>query len=385
MLEEQKEDLSDIKSEFLAYRNAFSRTMGTVGKSLAGLKEEKSENARMLSFLKQSTEDKDKVEKDLRSGLSQKQVEIRRLSTDLAKARMVEEGWNEKLSEQQEKYSELERRLEESARSETEARRRLSISETSSSSRKEVMSLSSLVEANKVEVERLREELDLQSKSHSLRIAELQESFQAKIRELRRVHSEQMAVSRSQLEDELREKVATEAATSASSLAADNAALTKEIGALKSKVEALSGQASDLEKKLDASKTQEGETRKKVYMAEKQNRSLRAEVDDLKTKAGAAIESGKLAKENKALAEEVDRLKSDLEAKTKALAEKNETKEDLSMVDIMEQQLVKLSTLLSTKEEEIEALKLTVEKECEERADLVAELSRYTRISRKNL
>ena len=49
------------------------------------------------------------------------------------------------------------------------------------------------------------------------------------------------------------------------------------------------------------------------------------------------------------------------------------------------EQLVKLSTLLSTKEEENEALKLTVEKECEERADLVAELSRYTRISRKNL
>ena len=55
------------------------------------------------------------------------------------------------------------------------------MSETSTSSRKEVVTLSSMLEVNKVEVEKLREELEKQSRSHSLRIAELQESFQNKI------------------------------------------------------------------------------------------------------------------------------------------------------------------------------------------------------------
>jgi hypothetical protein len=46
------------------------------------------------------------------------------------------------------------------------------------------------------------------------------------------------------------------------------------------------------------------------------------------------------------------------------------------MLDIMEQQLVKLSSLLNSKEDEIEALKMTVERECLERGNLIAELSR---------
>ena len=51
---------------------------------------------------------------------------------------------------------------------------------------------------------------------------------------------------------------------------------------------------------------------------------------------------------------------------------------------MLEQQLVKLSGLLSAKEEEIEALKQTVERECLERGNLMAELSR-ARQARKNL
>ena len=57
---------------------------------------------------------------------------------------------------------------------------------------------------------------------------------------------------------------------------------------------------------------------------------------------------------------------------------------DLAMVDVMEQQLVRLSGLLSEREEEIEQLKLTVERECLERGNLIAELSR-ARQGRKNM
>ncbi|QDZ17547.1 hypothetical protein HOP50_01g00560 [Chloropicon primus] len=384
LLADQREDLEEIRGEVQTYQLSLARALGTAGKSLAGLKEEKSETARMLSFLKQSTEDKEKVEKDLRSGMAEKQAEITRLSGDLGKAKRVEKDWTDRLKEQEDKCSDLEKRLEQTARSETEARRRLSITEVSSSSRKEVMSLSSLVEANKVEVERLREELDLQSKSHSLRIAELQESFQAKIRELRRVHGEQIASNRSQLEDGIRAKLASEATTSAETLAQEKAALETQVGALRAELGNAKAKLSESEKNLETARTQEGDARKKTYMVEKQNRTLRAEVDDLKAKSAAADGSKKLEEENKSLAGEVGRLKAELDAKTKALEEKGAEKEGLSMLDIMEQQLVKLSNLLSAKEEEIEALKLTVERECLERGNLVAELSR-ARQGRKNL
>ena len=246
--------------------------------------------------------------------------------------------------------------MEQSARSETEARRRLSISETSSSSRKEVMSLSSLVEANKVEVERLSEELDLQSKSHSLRIAELQESFQAKIREMRRVHAEQMASSREQLEGEIRAKIAGEATTSASALAEERAALAKEASDLRSKLQSSQAALTEAEKKLRASSMQEAEANKRIYGFEKQNKSLNAVVMDLKAKAKTAEDATRLKAKNKSLAEKVERLRSELYAKQEKA---NEKEEALMMLVVTKQRLVKISALLSAEEEEIEVLKLT--------------------------
>lgn len=376
---EQKEDLIDIRNEVLNFQNAFTRSFGTIGKSVAGLKEEKAENARTLRFLKQNTEDKGKVEKDLRAGIAEKQVEIQRLSSELSKARQAEKSSTEKLKVQQQKNAEVERKMEQSARKETEALRRLSISETSSSSRKEVMSLSSLVEANKVEVERLREELELQSKSHSLRIAELQESFQAKIRELRRVHGEQMASSRSKLEDEIRNKLASEAGASVSTLTEERLQMSKEIDCLKAELDELKRHTSGVEQKLDNVQTKEADARKRVYMLEKQNRTLKAEVDEFKAKPDISKDYSKLEMENKSLNAQLAEVKDELDKKMNESQKAGDQKEDLSMVNIMEQQLVKLSNLLSSKEDEIEALKLTVERECLERGNLIAQLSKLSK------
>ena len=376
---EQKEDLIDIRNEVLNFQNAFTRSFGTIGKSVAGLKEEKAETARTLRFLKQNTEDKGKVEKDLRAGIAEKQVEIQRLSSELSKARQAEKSSTEKLKVQKQKNAEVERKMEQSARKETEALRRLSISETSSSSRKEVMSLSSLVEANKVEVERLREELELQSKSHSLRIAELQESFQAKIRELRRVHGEQMASSRSKLEDEIRNKLASEAGASVSTLTEERLQMSKEIDCLKAELDELKRHTSGVEQKLDNVQTKEADARKRVYMLEKQNRTLKAEVDEFKAKPDISKDYSKLEMENKSLNAQLAEVKDELDKKMNESQKAGDQKEDLSMVNIMEQQLVKLSSLLSSKEDEIEALKLTVERECLERGNLIAQLSKLSK------
>ena len=376
---EQKEDLIDIRNEVVNFQNAFTRSFGTIGKSVAGLKEEKAGNARTLRFLKQNTEDKGKVEKDLRAGIAEKQVEIQRLSSELSKARQAEKSSTEKLKVQQQKNAEVERKMEQSARKETEALRRLSISETSSSSRKEVMSLSSLVEANKVEVERLREELELQSKSHSLRIAELQESFQAKIRELRRVHGEQMASSRSKLEDEIRNKLASEAGASVSTLTEERLQMSKEIDCLKAELDELKRHTSGVEQKLDNVQTKEADARKRVYMLEKQNRTLKAEVDEFKAKPDISKDYSKLEMENKSLNAQLAEVKDELDKKMNESQKAGDQKEDLSMVNIMEQQLVKLSNLLSSKEDEIEALKLTVERECLERGNLIAQLSKLSK------
>jgi len=377
---EQKEALIDLRNEIVTYSGTFARTLGTVGKSLAGLKEEKQEQARTLRFLRQNDEDKGKVEKDLRAGIAEKQAEIRRLSSELAKARQAEKSAIERLDAQQGANVALERRLEESARSETEARRRLSISESSSASasRKEVLSLSSLVEANKSEVERLREELDLQSKSHSLRIAELQESFQAKIKELRRKHAEQAAASRASLEDEIRAGLADDSAASLSLVTRERDDLRLEVKDLGYELNELKGHTSQVEKKLDEIERQQADARRKAHLLEKQNRQLSAEAEAHKASAASAKEAGELREANEALGAELARVKAELAAKSKEVAKGAGQGQggDLAMLDVMEQQLVKLSGLLSSKEEEIEALKETVERECWERNNLIAELSR---------
>ena len=378
-LSEQREGLDDIRNEVASCKSAFTRTLGTIAKSLAGLKEEKLESARTLSFVKQNTIDKEKVEKDLRSGLAEKQLEIQRLSKALTKAKQDEKKWKDELSLQQNQNADLEKRLEESARSETEARRRLSISETSSSNRKEVMSLSSLVEANKSEVERLCEELELQSKSHSLRIAELQESFQAKIREMRRVHAEQLSSSRSQLEDEIRSTLMSQSEHSLSEISQENLALSNEIKTLKSDLTKVKEKLSDNDKKLEESQRKEADGRKRIYMLEKQNKTMSTKIEELKMDSEKANDRSKLEEQNKAMAVELDKIKAELKAKVAELNEKgkeNKNKEDLSMLDIMEEQLVKLSNLLNSKEEEIEALKSTVERECFERGHLMSELTK---------
>ena len=241
------------------------------------------------------------------------------------------------------------------------------------------MSLSSLVEANKIEVERLREELELQSKSHSLRIAELQESFQAKIRELRRVHGEQMASSRSKLEDEIRNKLASEAGASVSTLTEERLQMSKEIDCLKAELDELKRHTSGVEQKLDNVQTKEADARKRVYMLEKQNRTLKAEVDGFKAKPDISKDYSKLEMENKSLTAQLAEVKDELDKKMNESQKAGDQKEDLSMVNIMEQQLVKLSNLLSSKEDEIEALKLTVERECLERGNLIAQLSKLSK------
>ena len=119
----------------------------------------------------------------------------------------------------------------------------------------------------------------------------------------------------------------------------------------------------------------DAEVRKRLAAAERESRSLRAEVDGLREQAGGASD---LESKNASLAEEVTRLRSELEEASKGGGG------DLAMVDVMEQQLVRLSGLLSEREEEIEQLKLTVERECLERGNLIAELSR-ARQGRKNM
>lgn len=375
-LRDQREDLEDIRNEIAAFRDALSRTLGTAAKSLAGLREEKQDTSRTVALLKQSAQDKQKVEKDLRSGLAEKQAEVKRLAAQVSGLKRAEAEWANRVRDADEARADLERQLERSARSETEARRRLSLSEAGGGgSRAEVASLSSLAEANRCEADQLREEIELQSKSHSLRIAELQESFQAKIKELRRVHGEQLAAARGEAEAEARAAAAGEAASGVEEIRAERDALLLEARSAREEAERTRARVEDLDQSLGKAREAEAEVRKRLAAAERESRSLRAEVHGLREQAGGASD---LESKNASLAEEVTRLRSELEEASKGGGG------DLAMVDVMEQQLVRLSGLLSEREEEIEQLKLTVERECLERGNLIAELSR-ARQGRKNM
>ena len=57
-----------------------------------------------------------------------------------------------------------------------------------------------MLEAKEAEVLRLQEEAEAASRSHQGRLAELQDSFRTKIKELRRVHEEQLSLTQRQAE-----------------------------------------------------------------------------------------------------------------------------------------------------------------------------------------
>ena len=359
-LQEERDALDDIVLEVKNGRNALQRLTSTVAKSVASLQEERSETARTLRDTLQSVADKTRVERDLRSGLSGKDGEIRRLAAELRKAK---DAISVRDESRQKDITDLQQKLEETTRSEYEARRRLSLSETSTSSRKEVVTLSSMLEVNKVEVEKLREELEKQSRSHSLRIAELQESFQNKIKELRRVHKEQMSATHVGAADEMRAQIEAEFKDAAAMREAECAKLREEVHALNARIEALDLASSCAKRGLVDAKRKEADA-VKIGLATKQDLARhKAEAEALRkqlAESAAALE--KAQREGEAAA-------------NAAKAAMAAPKQDLSMLDIMEQQLVKLSQLVNTKEEEIESLKLTVEKECQERGFLVAELN----------
>ena len=139
--------------------------------------------------------------------------------------------------------------------------------------------------------------------------------------------------------------------------------LREEVHALNARIEALDLASSCAKRGLVDAKRKEADA-VKIGLATKQDLARhKAEAEALRkqlAESAAALEKAQREGETAANA---------------AKAAMAAPKQDLSMLDIMEQQLVKLSQLVNTKEEEIESLKLTVEKECQERGFLVAELN----------
>jgi hypothetical protein len=185
-------ELEDLRDEVLEGMRAMKTAIRQASNAVVQLQTERVDYERERSMLRQSLKDKEHVEKELRETLKASTASTpHQARASPSSLRVLEEKdiiINSMQIEIDSLSSAVERAHLDAARSASMA----VVQGRGSVSPGETLTLTAQLEARAAEVAQLQTATETQAKSHQLRIAELQECFQAKIRELRRGHEHQL-------------------------------------------------------------------------------------------------------------------------------------------------------------------------------------------------
>mmetsp|Transcript_2278 Transcript_2278/g.4579 ORF Transcript_2278/g.4579 Transcript_2278/m.4579 type:complete len:439 (-) Transcript_2278:127-1443(-) len=350
-----RNELQDMRDEVAEAVRSIKTTIERTSRAVVTLQKERSDHERERTMLRQSLKDKEHVEKELRETLSSSRASMSRPAAKETPTLMKTlEEKDVTINAMQREIDSLSAAVE---RAQIDAARSASmavVQSRGSVSSGEVVTLTAQIDARAAEVAQLQGAMDAQNKSHQMRLAELQECFQAKIRELRRGYEDQMAsmqaehgavgTNQQELEDA---KKRAEAAESA--LREAEAKHRNQVQQLVQQIARFEGD----EQSLAADK-----------------RKLQAQVERLK------LNEANLKASSEELFQEVQQLRQRLESEanpgpgSEGLAGRPPPAEEQEALDLMEAQLVRLSNIIQAKEHELAAMRLTVQAECAERAEL---------------
>eukprot|EP00976_Prorocentrum_cordatum_P055358 1117501-Prorocentrum_minimum.AAC.1 len=374
-----RNELQDMRDEVAEAVRSIKTTIERTSRAVGTLQKERSDHERERAMLRQSLKDKEHVEKELRATLTSSRASMSRPAAKetptLAKA--LEEK-DATINAMQKEIDTLSAAVE---RAHIDAARNASMAvvhnSRGSGSSGEVVTLTAQVNAHVAEVAQLQGAMDAQNKSHQTRLNEMQECFQAKIRELRRGYDDQLASAQMEQgrDKGTNQQDLVRRLELVSMLMYGCTYYVYIEGAKKRAEQAESAlQAAEAKHRNQVQQLVQQiarfESDEQSIVADK--RKLQAQIDRLK-----ASETN-LTASSAELSQEVQQLRRRLEESSASdnrpgvadHAGRPAPAEEQEALDMMEAQLIRLSNIIQAKEHELAAMRLTVQAECAERAEL---------------
>lgn len=318
-------------------------------------------------FLQQSLADREHVEAELRAALRTSEKGSGDALADAVTARRLALEANKRAADAEATAADVSARMEQLVADRTsgkEAAHREAVTSAlachvySTNSRVTAVELSSELAATREQLVETQLELDQQRASHGARLAELQEAFQAKIRNIKR------AGQTAKDDERMRDVVSLAPLEVSAAAAAKITRAETSAAAAERRAAVAEKKVAEMLDAVDAAKAMERDAIAAAAVKDRQLRVVTSEAESAQ-RAAAAMETRLLTAQR--AAEDAQREAS--LAATRVPRRDCPNQEVVVAVEAMEAKMIKLSCILRDKEAEVSLLKSTVHEACRERSE----------------